>query len=79
MQVYGAKKCKAKVIVRLDLTKRSLDLRNSGYKRVRERPKIILVFADINSSLCACLKGNGGFHYFNTMEELENILSDLSV
>ena len=77
-QVYRARKRKAKISVRLDLTKRRLDLRNSAYERVKEHPKINFVCADINCSLCICFRGNGGFKYFNTMEELEKILSDLS-
>ena len=77
-QVYRARKRKAKISVRLDLTKRRSDLRNSAYQRVREHPKINFVCADINCSLCVCLRGNGGFKYFNTMEELEKIFSDLS-
>ena len=77
-RVYRAKKWKTKISVRLDLTKRRLDLRNSAYERVREHPKINFVCADINCSLCVCLRGNGGFKYFNTTEELEKILSDLS-
>ena len=77
-RVYRAKKWKTKISVRLDLTKRRLDLRNSAYQRVREHPKINFVCGDINSSLCVCLKSNGGFKYFNTMEKLEKILSDLS-
>ena len=31
-QVYRARKCKTKISVRLDLTKRRLDLRNSAYE-----------------------------------------------
>ena len=77
-QVYRAGKRKAKISVRLDLTKRRLDLRNSAYKRVRERPKINFVFPDINCSLCVCLKGNGGFKYVNAMEGLEKNLFNLS-
>ena len=77
-QVYRARKRKAKISVRLDLTKRRSDLRNSAYERVREHPKINFVCADINCSLCVCLRGNGGFKYFNTMEELEKKFSDLS-
>ena len=62
----------------LDLTERRLDLRNSAYERVREHPKINFVCANINCFLCACLKDNGGFKYFNTVEELEKSLYDLS-
>ena len=39
--------------------------------RVTKHPKINFACADINCSLCVFLKGNGGFKYFNTMEELE--------
>ena len=78
MQVCRARKRKAKISVRLDLTIQRLDLRNAAYERVREHPKTNYFCADINCSLCVCLKGNGGFKYFNTLEELEKILSDLS-
>ena len=77
-RVYRAKNRKTKISVRLDLTKRRLDLRNSAYQGVREHPKINFVCGDINCFLCVCLKSNGGFKYFNTMEKLEKILSDLS-
>ena len=76
-QVYRARKRKAKISVRLDLRKRRLDLRNSAYERVRDHRKTNFVCADINCSFCVCLKGNRGFKYFNTMDELEKILSDL--
>ena len=77
-QVYRARKRKAKISVRLDLTK-PLNLRNSANEGVREHLKINFVCADINCSSCVCLKGNGGFKYLNTMGELEKKnLSDLS-
>ena len=77
-KVYRARNRRAKISVRLDLTKQCLDLCNSFYERVREHPKINFVCADIKCSLCVCLKGNEGFKYSNTMEDLEKILSDLS-
>ena len=78
MKIIRARKCKAKISVRLDLTKRRLHLRNSVYERVREHPRINFICADINFSLCVCLKGNGDFKYLITMGELEKTLSDLS-
>ena len=77
-QVYRARKWEVKISGRLDLTKQRLDLHNSAYGRVRGHPKISYVCAYINCSLCVCLKGNGGFKYFNTIEKLEKILPDLS-
>ena len=76
--VISSSKRKAKINARLDLTRRRLYLHNSAYERVREQPKVNFVCTDISCSLWVCLKGNGGFKYFNTMEELEKILSDLS-
>ena len=54
-QVYRARKCKAKISVRLDLTEQPLDLRNSAYEKVREHPKTNFVWKDCCFSICLFL------------------------
>lgn len=60
----------------LDLTHRRFKLKLLAEKKVEGNVKVEFVLADINCSLSMKIK-NGGFKYFNTEEELDNILNGL--
>ena len=60
----------------VDLTKRRLDLRNLAIEKTKTNDEILYVFADINCSLGLKSK-DGKFHYFNSVDELESIISSL--
>ena len=74
--IYRAKKRKSNISVQLDLTKRRYLLLKDAYHKVKDNNRIDFVRADINCSLCLRLK-NGKRKFFNSSEELEQLLLDL--
>ena len=62
-----------KVRFYVDQTKRRFDLRKMAVEYVKDKPDVDFAFVDINCSLCLRLK-NGQFRFFNSEEELINLV-----
>ena len=71
--VYRARKNNPNVGIRLDLTKKRVDILDTVRDLSKNNANIDFVFADVNCSLCFRLT-NSKFVYFRTVEEAEKIL-----
>ena len=73
--IYRArnKERNAKVKFHLDLTKRRFELKKVAIERVKDNQEVHFAFVDVNCNLCIRFK-NGTYKFFNSVEELENIL-----
>ena len=58
----------------IDQTKRRFQLKKKAVEYVQNKPQVDFVFVDVNGNLCIRLT-NGQFKYFNSEEELVNLLS----
>ena len=58
----------------IDQTKRRFQLKKKAVEYVQNKPQVDFVFVDVNCNLCIRLT-NGQFKYFNSEEELVNLLS----
>ena len=74
MQVCRARKNLQNKKIGLDLTQRRKDLLHYALTCVKTNPNIEFAFADINCRIGLKLK-QGGFKFFNTKDELQNILN----
>ena len=57
----------------VDQTKRRFELRKGAVEYVKDKPGVDVVFVDINCKLCIRFN-NGKYVYFNSKEELTNIV-----
>ena len=75
-EIYQArpKERGAKVKFYADLTKRRLDLKKLAIEHVKDLQNVDFVFTDINCNLVVRFK-DGQLRYFNSVEELNRILS----
>lgn len=69
----GSSRTTRKFSISLDLTKRRLDLLSSAREAIVCYPEVNFVFNDINCNLA--LKVRDEIKYFNTIEQLEHVLS----
>ena len=72
---YRSRKKLAYAKVHLDLTQTKFKLLKRSQDKVKDHVAVDFAFADVNCALCVRLK-NGKFEYFNSEEELEQILNN---
>ena len=75
--VYGKRKsARNKVKIKLDLTKRRLNLMRFAQKELKEHNKVDFVLADVNCNICLKSK-RGEYISFQSTDEFEAILKTL--
>ena len=76
-KVYRSRPRSGGIKIKLDLTKRRYKLLGLAYDKCKNNKDVKFVFADINCSLCIHFE-NGLWKFFNSIEELENLLKEVS-
>ena len=73
-QVYMARKKFTNIAIRLDLTAPRRTLLKNALERVKDDSRVKYAYADVNCRLRVVME-NGKRHFFNSMDELNNLLS----
>ena len=71
--IYRNRKKDGNVKFYIDQTKRRFQLKKSAIEHTKNNPDVHFAFVDVNCNLCIRFK-NGVYKFFNSMEELTNIL-----